>query len=77
MCNLSEIIVRKEDTEETIMKKARIATILGTFQASLTDFKFVSEEWAKNTREEALLGVSMTGINLKAGHYFYNEESNL
>lgn len=62
MCNLSEIIVRKEDTEETIMKKARIATILGTFQASLTDFKFVSEEWAKNTREEALLGVSMTGI---------------
>lgn len=62
MCNLSEIVVRAEDTVEDVKRKARLATILGTFQASLTDFKFIGEEWSKNTREEALLGVSMTGV---------------
>lgn len=62
MCNLSEIVVRSTDTIEDVKRKARIATILGTFQASLTDFKFIGEEWIKNTREEALLGVSMTGV---------------
>lgn len=61
-CNLSEIIIRANDTKATIKEKARVATIIGTFQASLTNFKFLSEVWAKNTREEALLGVSMTGI---------------
>lgn len=62
MCNLSEVVVRSTDTPEDVKRKARIATILGTFQASLTDFKFIGEEWTKNTREEALLGVSMTGV---------------
>lgn len=61
-CNLSEVIIRSYDTKETIKEKCRVATIIGTFQATLTNFKFLSEVWAKNTREEALLGVSMTGI---------------
>jgi len=61
-CNLSEIIVREHDTEKTIKEKVRLATILGTFQATLIDFKYISSEWAKNCKEEALLGVSMTGI---------------
>lgn len=62
LCNLSEVIVREDDTEETLLKKVRIATILGTLQATLTDFGFVSEKWAHNTADEALLGVSLTGI---------------
>lgn len=62
LCNLTEVVVREGDDEAGLMEKVRIATILGTLQASLTDFKFVSEAWEKNTREEALLGVSMTGI---------------
>jgi len=62
MCNLSEVVVRSTDTEEDVLRKARLATIIGTFQASLTDFKFIGEEWTKNTKEEALLGVSMTGV---------------
>lgn len=61
LCNLTEVVVREGDDEASLMEKVRIATILGTLQASLTDFKFVSEAWEKNTREEALLGVSMTG----------------
>ncbi len=60
-CNLSEVIVRTEDTEETLMDKIRVATILGTYQASLTDFPYLSSEWKKNCEQEALLGVSMTG----------------
>ncbi|OGC84918.1 ribonucleoside-triphosphate reductase [Candidatus Adlerbacteria bacterium RIFCSPHIGHO2_12_FULL_53_18] len=60
-CNLSEVVVRPEDTEESLMEKVRIATILGTYQASLTDFPYLSPEWKKNCEEEALLGVSMTG----------------
>ncbi len=61
-CNLSEVVVRAEDTEETLMRKIRIATILGTFQASLTNFPYLSSEWKRNCEEEALLGVSLTGI---------------
>ena len=61
-CNLSEIVIRAEDTKDSIRAKARIATIIGTVQATLTDFKFLGETWKKNTEEEALLGVSMTGI---------------
>jgi ribonucleoside-triphosphate reductase len=60
-CNLTEIIVRSDDTVETLLRKARLATILGTMQASLTNFQYISSEWSKNCREEALLGVSMTG----------------
>jgi hypothetical protein len=62
LCNLSEVIVREDDTIDTLMKKVEVATILGTLQATLTDFNFVSESWAKNTAEESLLGVSLTGI---------------
>jgi ribonucleoside-diphosphate reductase alpha chain len=61
-CNLSEVVLRKEDKEEDIARKLRIATMIGTWQASLTDFKYVSKAWSENCKEEALLGVSMTGI---------------
>ena len=61
-CNLSEIVVRADDTLETLKKKARIAAIIGTLQATLTDFRYLRSIWKKNTAEEALLGVSMTGI---------------
>lgn len=62
MCNLTEVIIRAEDSLIDIKNKVRIATILGTFQASLTNFGFLGEKWKRNTEEEALLGVSMTGI---------------
>ena len=62
LCNLSEVIVRADDTLETLMAKVEAATIMGTMQCMLTNFKFVSEAWSKNTAEEALLGVSLTGI---------------
>jgi ribonucleoside-diphosphate reductase alpha chain len=61
-CNLTEVVVRENDTEESLKRKVRLATILGTMQASLTNFQYISSEWAKNCREEALLGVSLTGI---------------
>jgi len=61
-CNLSEIVVRGDDTLVTLKKKARIAAIIGTLQATLTDFRYLRSIWKKNTAEEALLGVSMTGI---------------
>ncbi|MFH0890850.1 MAG: ATP cone domain-containing protein [Candidatus Liptonbacteria bacterium] len=60
-CNLSEIVARAEDTIETLLKKVRIATILGTYQATLTDFKYLSQEWKDNCNKERLLGVSITG----------------
>ncbi len=61
-CNLSEVVVRPEDTEDTLLNKVRLATILGTFQSTLTNFKYVSKDWKKNCVEERLLGVSLTGI---------------
>lgn len=61
-CNLTEVVVRNGDTEETLKKKVRLATILGTIQSTLSNFNFLSKEWEKNTTEERLLGVSMTGI---------------
>ncbi|HEY4510337.1 MAG TPA: ATP cone domain-containing protein, partial [Candidatus Paceibacterota bacterium] len=60
-CNLTEVVARPEDTEETLMDKVRVATILGTYQATLTKFPYLSAEWKKNCEEEALLGVSITG----------------
>ena len=60
-CNLTEIVAREEDTEETLMKKARIATILGTYQSTLTYFPYLSKEWQENCEKERLLGVSITG----------------
>ena len=61
-CNLSEVVVRPSDTWEDLAEKTRLATILGTFQSSLVNFKYVSSSWKKNCEEERLLGVSMTGI---------------
>ena len=61
-CNLSECVVRPGDTKETLLQKVRIASILGTLQSTLTNFKYVSSAWKKNCAEERLLGVSLTGI---------------
>lgn len=61
-CNLSEVVVRADDTLESLKDKVRVATILGTFQSTLTDFKYLSKEWKRNCDEERLLGVSLTGI---------------
>jgi ribonucleoside-triphosphate reductase (thioredoxin) len=61
-CNLSEVVIRKEDTIETLKDKVRLATILGTWQCTLTNFRYLSSEWKKNCEEERLLGVSLTGI---------------
>ncbi|MFA6354397.1 MAG: ATP cone domain-containing protein [Candidatus Paceibacterota bacterium] len=60
-CNLSEVVCRTEDTEETLIKKIRLATIIGTYQSTLIDFPFLSKEWHENCKEERLLGVSITG----------------
>ncbi len=61
-CNLSECVVRRWDTPESLSKKVRTATILGTFQSTLTNFRYLTKEWEKNCTEERLLGVSLTGI---------------
>jgi ribonucleoside-triphosphate reductase len=61
-CNLSEVVVRATDTPADLARKVRLATILGTFQATLTNFRYLSKRWKRNTEEEALLGVSLTGI---------------
>ena len=61
-CNLSEVVVREQDTLASLKQKVRLATILGTFQSTLTTFKYISKEWEKNCKEERLLGVSLTGI---------------
>jgi len=61
-CNLTEVVVRAEDTPETLAGKVRVATILGTFQSTLTHFPYLRKIWQKNTEEERLLGVSLTGI---------------
>lgn len=60
-CNLSEVVVRPEDTEETLKRKVELATILGTWQSTLTNFKYLRKIWKENTEEERLLGVSITG----------------
>jgi ribonucleoside-diphosphate reductase alpha chain len=61
-CNLSEVVVRSSDTQQSLTEKVRLATILGTFQSTLTEFKYLRNVWKKNTMEERLLGVSLTGI---------------
>jgi len=61
-CNLSEVVVRAEDTMETLKEKVKLATILGTFQSTLVNFKYIAKEWNRNCEEERLLGVSLTGI---------------
>jgi ribonucleoside-diphosphate reductase alpha chain len=61
-CNLSSVIVRNSDTMDTLRNKVRLATILGTFQSTMTSFPYLRKIWQTNTEEERLLGVSMTGI---------------
>jgi len=61
-CNLTEAVVRHDDTKETLMRKVRIASILGTIQATFTKFPYLRKVWQRNTEEERLLGVSLTGI---------------
>ena len=61
-CNLTEVVIRAEDAQKDILRKVRLATILGTFQASLTNIKRLRRKWIQNTEEESLLGVSLTGI---------------
>ena len=61
-CNLSEVVVRADDDIKSLGDKVRLATILGTLQSSLTDFRYLSRKWKENCEEERLLGVSMTGI---------------
>ena len=61
-CNLSEVVVRQTDSLQDLSRKVRVATILGSLQATLTDFRYLRKVWQKNTEEEALLGVSLTGI---------------
>ena len=61
-CNLSEVVIRRNDTRESLKAKVKHATILGTFQSTLTEFKYLSREWKRNCDEERLLGVSLTGI---------------
>src|SRR3989344_2505963 len=60
-CNLSEVIARADDTEKTLLHKAKLATLLGTYQSTLTKFNYISKEWTENCEQERLLGVSVTG----------------
>ena len=62
MCNLSEVVVRANDTLKSLKDKVKTATILGTLQSSLTDFRYLRKEYSNNGKEESLLGVSLTGI---------------
>lgn len=62
LCNLSSVVVRADDTEASLLKKIRIATIIGTFQSTLTNFRYIRKQWKRNAEEERLLGVSFTGI---------------
>ena len=61
-CNLSEVVIKATDTKSSLLKKVRLAAILGTIQSTLTNFKYVSAAWKRNCEEERLLGVSLTGI---------------
>jgi intein/homing endonuclease len=61
-CNLTEVVVRPDETEESLRDKIRLATILGTLQSTLTEFRYLRKDWQKNAEEERLLGVSLSGI---------------
>ena len=71
-CNLSEVVVREYDTYSDLEEKVRLATILGTLQSTLTDFKYLRKVWKTNTEEERLLGVSLTGI---MDHYLLSKNA--
>lgn len=69
-CNLTEVVIEADDTEADVLHKVRLASIMGTWQASLTDFPYLRPEWSQNAQEEALLGVSLTGIY---GNVLFND----
>ena len=71
-CNLSEVVVREDDDLNSLKRKVRLATIIGTLQSTLTDFRYLRVRWKRNTEEEALLGVSLTGIT---DHYLLSKPS--
>lgn len=71
-CNLSEVVVRGNDDLNSLKRKVRLATIIGTLQSTLTDFRYLRVRWKRNTEEEALLGVSLTGI---MDHYLLSKPS--
>ena len=71
-CNLSEVVIRAEDDLASIKAKVEVAAIIGTLQATLTDFRYLRNVWKRNTEEEALLGVSLTGI---CDHYLLGKDS--
>jgi ribonucleoside-diphosphate reductase alpha chain len=73
-CNLSEVVLREKDTIEDVTNKVRLASILGTWQSTLTDFKYIRKIWKDNTEEERLLGVSLTG---QFGHKFFSGQEGL
>ena len=73
-CNLSEVVLREKDTLEDVKRKVYLASILGTWQATLTDFKYIRKIWKDNTEEERLLGVSLTG---QFGHKFFSGQEGL
>jgi ribonucleoside-diphosphate reductase alpha chain len=73
-CNLSEVVLREKDTVDDVKNKVRLATILGTWQSTLTDFKYLRKIWKDNTEEERLLGVSLTG---QFGHKFFSGQEGL
>ena len=62
LCNLTEVVIRPKDSQQGIIRKIRLATILGTLQSTLTNFKYLRKLWKRNCEEERLLGVSLTGI---------------
>lgn len=74
LCNLTEVVVEEDDTVETVKEKVKIATILGTFQSTLTNFKYLRKSWRENAEEERLLGVSLTG---QFGNKFFNGSEGL
>jgi len=72
-CNLSEVVIRPEDTLDSLKEKIELATIFGTLQSTLSDFRYITKKWKENTEEERLLGVSLTGImdhNILSGNIF-------
>ena len=71
-CNLSEIVIRADDDLVSLKKKVEVAAIIGSLQATLTDFRYLRNIWKRNTEEEALLGVSLTGI---CDHYLLGKDS--
>jgi len=73
-CNLTEVVVRNTDTVDDLLHKVEVAAILGTFQATLTDFRYLRSVWSTNTEEERLLGVSLTGL---MDHPMFNSVENM